>query len=94
MKKKYYELATAKVSDTRNIVISETDNNGITMAQQLVVNESAEKNKGHKTTVFLKGAIHIKSVKELIGLRDAIGTAIAILSAIEETEDEDSGEWD
>lgn len=93
MKKKYYELATARVSDARNIVISETDNDGITMAQQLVVNEFAEKNKGHKTTVFLKGAIHIKSVKELIGLREAIDTAISILSAIEKNE-EDSGEWD
>lgn len=72
---KYIELSKAKIQDTRSLVISEVFDDyaykGYTMAQQVEVQEG-----NHNTKIFLKGAIIIDSIDELIGLRDAINYAI------------------
>ena len=74
MKSNFKELAVAKIDDKRNIVISKFENekqNGITLAQQVVVEE------GRKTfKVYLKNAIQLKNVDALYSLRDAINLAI------------------
>jgi hypothetical protein len=68
----YKQLAKAKVSVNRNIVISECSKGGYTLAQQLDVNE-----KNATMNVFLKGAFHIDDVEGLIELRDAINLVIS-----------------
>lgn len=81
----YREIARAKVTNSRNIVISACSKGGFTIAQQLEANE------GDKTTaVFLKGAFHVEDIHGLYNIRDAINLA---LTAAEEAEDEDA-EWD
>lgn len=83
----YKEIAKAKVSDARNIVISECSKGGFTIAQQL---EAKEGNK--TTTVFMKNAFHVDEVDGLRNLRDALN---AVLYSLEDgskyTQDED---WD
>lgn len=67
----YHELSRAKVTDSRNIVISNCSKGGFTVAQQLEVKE------GDKTTsVFMKGAFHIEDIHGLYNLRDAVNLAI------------------
>ena len=70
-KTEYKEISKAKVTDSRNIVISNCSRGGYTIAQQLVANED-----GKDTTVFLKGAFHIDDIHGLYNLRDAINLAI------------------
>lgn len=94
----YVELAKAKIQDRRNIAISECSKGGFTIAQQLEVNE------GNRTTsVFLKGAFHVRDVDGLINLRDALNVAIMeyyksleacdpVESAVNESEDNEA--WD
>ncbi|MBQ0112172.1 MAG: hypothetical protein KBT03_03490 [Bacteroidales bacterium] len=81
----YNEISKAKVSETRNIVISNCSRGGFTIAQQLVATEE-----GKTTTVFLKGAFHVDDLNGLYELRDAINMAI------QETEQngDDSEDWD
>lgn len=67
----YNELSRAKVTDSRNIVISNCSKGGFTVAQQLVAKENDK-----TTSVFLKGAFHIDDVEGLYNLRDAINVAI------------------
>jgi hypothetical protein len=81
----YTELARAKVTESRNIVISNCSKGGFTVAQQL---EAKENNK--TTTVFMKGAFHIEDVHGLYNLRDAVNLAIKIA----EENAKDMGEWD
>ena len=81
----YTELSKAKITDSRNIVISICSKGGFTIAQQLEVKEDGGKN----TNVFLKGAFHVDDIHGLYNLRDAINLAIKIS---EEAKD-DSG-WD
>lgn len=81
----YNEISKAKVSDSRNIVISSCSKGGFTIAQQLEANEN-----GKITTVFMKGAFHVDDVKGLYELRDAINLAIKIS---EESQNDDGG-WD
>jgi len=64
----YNEVARAKISDTRSLVISEYANGGYTMAQLL---EVEEKEGDEPISVFLKGAIQtdkegIKNIKEAL----------------------------
>lgn len=81
----YTELSRAKVTESRNIVISNCSKGGFTIAQQL---EAKENDK--TTSVFMKGAFHIEDIHGLYNLRDAVNLAIKIT---EENVDSDD-EWD
>ena len=81
----YSELSRAKVTDSRNIVISNCSRGGFTIAQQL---EAKENNK--TTSVFMKGAFHVEDIHGLYNLRDAINLAIKI----SEENSEDLDAWD
>lgn len=86
-KTEYRELSRAKVTDSRNIVISDCSKGGFTVAQQLEVKENDK-----FTTVFMKGAFHIDDIHGLYNLRDAVNLAISITEN-PETEEETDG-WD
>jgi hypothetical protein len=81
----YHELSRAKITDSRNIVISSCSKGGFTIAQQL---EAKENNK--TTSVFMKGAFHVEDIHGLYNLRDAVNLAIKI----SEENSEDSDAWD
>lgn len=78
----YEQLASLKISKSRQIIVSSVPGKGFTIAQQLFVEEA-----GRNTTVFLKGAIHIESVESLKELRDALNVAI-------HKAEEDADNWD
>ena len=84
-KVEYTELSRAKVTDSRNIVISGCSKGGFTVAQQL---EAKENDK--TTSVFLKGAFHVDDIYGLYNIRDAVNLAIKIA---EENSTEDT-DWD
>ena len=71
---RFNELAKAKITDNRNLVISEREAGGLTLAQQLVVDEGK-----HRTFVFLQGAVNT-DLEGLIEVRDAINEALEKLS--------------
>lgn len=81
----YNEISKAKVSDSRNIVISSCSKGGFTIAQRLEANEN-----GKITTVFMKGAFHVDDIQGLYELRDAINLAIKL----DEDAKNDEGDWD
>lgn len=81
----YHELSRAKVTDSRNIVISNCSKGGFTIAQQL---EAKENDK--TTSVFMKGAFHVEDIHGLYNLRDAVNLAIKI----SKENSEDSEAWD
>ena len=84
-KVEYVELARAKVTDSRNIVISDCSKGGFTIAQQL---EAKENDK--TTSVFMKGAFHVEDIHGMYNLRDAVNLAIKIT----EEKAEDNESWD
>lgn len=69
----YNEISRAKVTDSRNIVISACSKGGFTIAQQL---EAKENDK--TTSVFLKGAFHVDDIHGLYNIRDAVNLAIKV----------------
>ena len=80
----YTELAKAKISESRNVVISNCSKGGFTVAQQLEAKENER-----TTSVFLKGAFHLEDIQMLYNLRDACNYAI------EEYEKQQAeSEWD
>ena len=81
----YHELSRAKVTDSRNIVISNCSKGGFTIAQQL---EAKENDK--TTSVFMKGAFHVEDIHGLYNLRNAVNLEIKI----SEENSEDSDAWD
>lgn len=81
----YHELSRAKITDSRNVVISNCSKGGFTIAQQL---EAKEKDK--TTSVFMNGAFHVEDIHGLYNLRDAVNLAIKI----SEENSEDSDAWD
>lgn len=81
----YNEISRAKVTDSRNIVISNCSKGGFTIAQQL---EAKENDK--TTSVFLKGAFHVDDIHGLYNIRDAINLAIKIT----EENNCDEPDWD
>lgn len=83
---KYEEVSRAKVSKSRNVVVSTCSKGGYTIAQQLEAVED-----GKITNVFLKGAIHVDDVDGLINLRDAINY---VINEKPEVKTEDEEEWD
>lgn len=82
----YTELSKAKVSDARNVVISDCSKGGFTVAQQLEAKEG-----GRTTTVFLRGALHIDDIDGLYNLRDAVNMAI---QKSENKQPKEDLEWD
>ena len=84
-KVEYTELSRAKVTDSRNIVISGCSKGGFTIAQQL---EAKENDK--TTSVFLKGAFHVDDLHGLYNIRDAINLAIKVT----EENQTDDADWD
>ena len=80
----YNEISRAKVTDSRNIVISTCNKGGFTIAQQL---EAKENDK--ITSVFLKGAFHVDDLHGLYNIRDAINLAIKVTE-----ENISDNEWD
>lgn len=84
----YEEISKARVTDTRNVVISKCSRGGFTIAQQLEAKEA-----GTVTSVFMKNAIRVDSIERLIDLRDAINMAISIA---EESHDDviEEDDWD
>lgn len=81
----YNEISRAKVTDSRNVVISKCNKGGFTIAQQL---EAKENDK--TTSVFLKGAFHVDDIHGLYNIRDAVNLAIKIT---EENAGDDT-DWD
>lgn len=79
----YNELASAEITDSRNIVISECSKGGFTIAQQLKV---------EGTKVFMKGAFHINDLEGLYNLRNAINLVISQTEKDFEASDDD--DWD
>ena len=84
-KVEYTELSRAKVTDSRNVVISACSKGGFTIAQQLEAKESDK-----TTSVFLKGAFHVDDIHGLYNIRDAVNLAIAIA----EENSADDTDWD
>ena len=84
-KVEYSEISRAKVTDSRNIIISACSKGGFTIAQQL---EAKENDK--TTSVFLKGAFHVDDIHGLYNIRDAVNLAIKVA---EENAD-DKTDWD
>lgn len=82
----YNELSKAKVTDSRNVVISTCSKGGFTIAQQLITVEG----EGKTTLTFMKGAFHVDDLNGLYELRDAVNLAIKITE--DKQDDEDS--WD
>lgn len=85
---RYNELSKARISDSRNVVISQCSKGGFTIAQQLEAKEGDK-----TTTVFMKGAIHIETLDGLYELRDAINLAIDSSDTLDDFDSEDS-DWD
>ena len=82
----YNEISRAKVTDTREVVISDCSRGGFTMAQVMSVQEGDV-----ITPIFMKGAFHIDSIEHLYNLRDAINIAI---KKIEDGEVTETTDWD
>lgn len=70
-KVEYNEIARAKISNSRSMVVSNCSRGGFTIAQQLEIKEGET-----STSVFLKGAFHVDDVQGLVNIRDAINLAI------------------
>lgn len=70
----YDELTKARISKTRNVVISSCSKGGYTIAQQL---EATENN--NTISVFLKGALQVEDTHGLYNLRDALNLAISMI---------------
>lgn len=81
----YKEISRAKITDSRNVIISNCSKGGFTIAQQL---EAKENDK--TMSVFLKGAFHVDDVHGLYNLRDAINLAIKVA----EENISDENDWD
>ena len=68
---KFKQIASGKISECRNIVVSEHSGGGYTIAQQLEVEE-----KGTVSRVFRTGGCRIESVDDLVTMRAGINLAI------------------
>lgn len=88
-KAEYEQLSSARVTKSKNIVVSKCSKGGFTIAQQLVVNDDQ-----NEVSVFLKGAYHIRDVNALISLRDAIDEAIEKSVESNDENVEDGYDWD
>lgn len=93
MNVKYEEVASVKISDTRNIVISKCSKGGFTVAQQLVAREG-----NGETNIFMKGAFHVADINGLYNMRGALDEALSRLDdpsySVEEDEDWGNDDWE
>ncbi len=71
MNNDFREIASAKIQDTRELVISKRNKGGYTVAQRILVSEGKK-----TTTMYLKGAIHIDNIDGIQDLRDALNLVI------------------
>lgn len=88
-KAEYEQLSSARVTKSKNIVVSKCSKGGFTIAQQLVVSDDQ-----NEVSVFLKGAYHIRDIDALIAVRNAIDEAIGKVIESEEGSVEDDVDWD
>lgn len=88
-KAEYEQLSSARVTKSKNIVVSKCSKGGFTIAQQLVVSDDQ-----NEVSVFLKGAYHIRDIDALIAVRDAIDEAISKSIESDEGSIEDDVDWD
>lgn len=70
---KFAEVARVALTDTKDIVISETDKGGYAISQQVTF-EGGDR-------VFLKGSVMLKDAKSLKAVRDAISSVISDIKA-------------
>ena len=68
----FKELASAEINIAKEIVISERNKGGFTIGQRINVQDGKK-----KIGMFLKGAIYVKGLDELINARDALNLAIS-----------------
>lgn len=85
----YNELAVAKIQERRNIVISQANKGGYTLAQQIVVEEG-----NRETKLFLKHGIIFDDLSGLYNLRDALNVAIEKEEKRIQFEKDNEVEWD
>lgn len=86
-KPKYTIVATANITDKRDVVISTCSKGGFTLGQRLETSEDD----GNKVMVFLKGAIHVNDLHGMYNIRDAINMTIKM---VEEGGNEEDVDWD
>lgn len=79
----YSEIADARITDNRSIVISDCSKGGFTIAQRMDVIED-----GHTNRIYLKGAIHVNDIQGLYEIRDILNYCIQVV------EDRDDENWD
>lgn len=80
----YEEIAKAKISDTRNVVVSKCSAGGYTIAQQISVTEGED----NGITMFIKGAFHIDDLNGFYNLKDALTVAINEIEKDNKVEDD------
>lgn len=80
---KYTQIASCAISAHRNLVISETDRGGYTMAQQVEIVDYDK-----PTRLFMKGATYIATLDALRDVRDMF------IKAVEAVESDDDISWD
>ena len=68
----FKELASAEINIAKELVISERNKGGFTIGQRIMVQDGKK-----KIGMFMKGAIYVKGIKELISARDALNLAIS-----------------
>jgi len=85
----YTELSRCRISSMKSAVISECSKGGFTIAQQVDIPDDET-----LSSVFLKGALHVKGRSEMRAFADAIDVAIRKFDAAHETEEEDGILWD
>jgi hypothetical protein len=83
MVQRYKELSKAKISPTRNFVISAFSGGGFTIAQQIETEEN-----GKTTSMFMREAMHVIDLHSLYEIRDAVNMAIKV------SEDDVKANWD
>lgn len=68
----FTEISSARIQDTRDLVISKRNKGGYTIAQRILVEEGKK-----TTTMYLKNAIHVDTVEGIQNLRDALNVVLA-----------------
>ena len=68
----FTEISSARIQDTRDLVISKRNKGGYPIAQRILV-EAGKKT----TTMYLKNAIHVDTIEGIQNLRDALNVVLA-----------------
>lgn len=68
----FTEISSARIQDTRDLVISKRNKGGYTIAQRILVEEGKK-----TTTMYLKNAIHVDTIEGIQNLRDALNVVLA-----------------